>query len=76
MPSPDCRRRAANHERRSGERQVEMRVGEYVLEFGDIGKNDRLAQRLALGMIGKRKPAAERQQDDPAEQRPAGSDQQ
>ena len=61
MPSPNCRQRAANDDGRSGERQVQMGVSEYMFEFGHIRKDDRLAQRLPLAVIGKRKPAAERQ---------------
>ena len=60
-------RRAAHHQRRPGERQVELRVGEYMAQLGHFVKHDRFAQHLALGAIGQRETGTERDQQDAGE---------
>ena len=58
---------------RPGERQIEMRVGEDLRQLDRFGEHRRFAQRLSHRVIGQAEAGAERQHDDPGEQRPAAS---
>ena len=72
----DRRQRSADDQPRPGERQIELRMGKDVRQLGHIGKDHRLAHRLALGVVGERQAGAERQHHEPGKYRPAGRDQQ
>ncbi len=51
-------------------------MGKDMRQLGHVGKHHRLAHRLALGMVGERQTGAERQHDEPGENRSAGGEQQ